>query len=472
MINSTNYTFTSSIPKNVILIEFVSYNNFDLFLKKQNKLTQQWIDNYNFIADTHSYCIIYNNKGIQKKILIGIGEKNVNEIDIYSLGLTKKFLNANYTYKIINIKSQKILKIIALNWMLDGYCFDKYKMFYFNKPIYPKLYIPTKIKTYIENIYASISLTRDLINTPANEMMPQDIYKVVKDISILYNAKLKQIVGNKLNDYNFTTINIVGQASNNEPRLIELNWGSENNPLIVLVGKGVCLDTGGLNIKTSNKMRYMKKDMGGAAHVIGLANMIMSTKLPVRLRLLIPAVENSISSKSYRPGDIIKTRAGINIEVDNTDAEGRIILSEVLHEACNVKPELIIDYATLTSAARYALGSELPAFYSNNNNIAESLKIISKKINDPIWEMPLYQNYNTLIKSDIADIVNSYSFNGIALGGSITAALFLQHFIHNNVNWVHFDITGWNFQTNPSRPKGGEAQGIRVVYEYIKNKYT
>ena len=246
-------------------------------------------------------------------------------------------------------------------------------------------------------ISSSISLTRDLINTPANEMMPQHIFKVIYDISKKYNAQCSQIVGDELDNNNFSTINIVGKASINQPRLIELLWGNQSNPLITLVGKGVCFDSGGLNIKSANKIRYMKKDMGGAAHVIGLANMIMSTKLPIRLRLLVPAVENSISNNSYRPGDIIKTRAGINIEVDNTDAEGRIILSEVLYDACNEKPELVVDFATLTSAARYALGSELPAFYSNNDKIADTLQNISNY--DPIDSLQSIQSFRCFFPS-------------------------------------------------------------------------
>ena len=471
MNNSLKYSLTSTKKENIIPIEFINYDNFYNFFENQNTLTKQWITNFDFIADEHSYCIIYNKDGIEKKILIGIGNKIIKNINLFSLGFSKNYLKNNFIYKFINIDSSKIIKILTLNWMLDGYYFDKYQN-NINISINPKLFIPSNIKNYVYNISSSISLTRDLINTPANEMMPQHIFKVIYDISKKYNAQCSQIVGDELDNNNFSTINIVGKGSINQPRLIELLWGNQSNPLITLVGKGVCFDSGGLNIKSTNKIRYMKKDMGGAAHVIGLANMIMSTKLPIRLRLLVPAVENSISNNSYRPGDIIKTRAGINIEVDNTDAEGRIILSEVLYDACNEKPELVVDFATLTGAARYALGSELPAFYSNNDKIADSLQNISKLNDDPIWQMPLYEEYKPLIKSDIAHIVNSYTLNSIPMGGSITAALFLEYFIHNNVNWVHFDITGWNFHTKPSRPKGGEAQGIRVVYDYLKSTYT
>ena len=289
--------------------------------------------------------------------MIGIGNKIIKNINLFSLGFSKNYLKNNFIYKFINIDSSKIIKILTLNWMLDGYYFDKYQN-NINISINPKLFIPSNIKNYVYNISSSISLTRDLINTPANEMMPQHIFKVIYDISKKYNAQCSQIVGDELDNNNFSTINIVGKASINQPRLIELLWGNQSNPLITLVGKGVCFDSGGLNIKSTNKIRYMKKDMGGAAHVIGLANMIMSTKLPIRLRLLVPAVENSISNNSYRPGDIIKTRAGINIEVDNTDAEGRIILSEVLYDACNEKPELVVDFATLTGAAIVALGED------------------------------------------------------------------------------------------------------------------
>jgi len=253
------------------------------------------------------------------------------------------------------------------------------------------------------------------------------------------------------------------------PRLLDLHWGNKNHPKITLVGKGVCFDSGGLDIKPSAAMRNMKKDMGGAAHVMGLAHLIMSHDLPIQLRVLIPSVENAVSSNAFRPGDVLTTRKGLTVEVDNTDAEGRLVLCDALSEACNDDPELIVDYATLTGACRVALGTELPGFFSTDASVATDLMSAGLKSEDPVWQLPLHKPYRDLLKSNIADLSNCAS---TPFGGAITAALYLNEFIEKDIPWVHFDVMAWNNRPLPGRPIGGEAMGMRAVFELLQSKYA
>src|SRR5690554_6146932 len=263
-------------------------------------------------------------------------------------------------------------------------------------------------------------------------------------------------------------IHAVGRASEHQPRLIDLRWGDDNHPKLTLVGKGICFDSGGLDIKPSSGMRQMKKDMGGAANVLGLAQLIMAKQLPVSLRVLIPAAENAISSNSFRPGDVISTRKGTTIEIDNTDAEGRLVLCDAITEAVSEKPELIIDFATLTGACRVALGTDLPGFFTNQQTIANELMLSAQKTSDPVWQLPLHQLYKEGLNSEIADMTNSAP---TGLGGAITAALYLEHFVED-IPWIHFDLMAWNLQARPGKPIGGEAMGIRTVCEYLQSRYV
>ena len=257
------------------------------------------------------------------------------------------------------------------------------------------------------------------------------------------------------------------RASVHAPRLLELNWGSEKDPRISLVGKGVCFDSGGLNIKTGNFMRLMKKDMGGAAHVLGLARLIMSEKLPVSLQVLVPAVENAVSGDSFRPGDVIPTRKGLTVEIDNTDAEGRLVLCDALAAADEKDPELIVDFATLTGACRVALGTELPGFFCNDESVALDLFEAGQSTLDAVWRLPLHDAYNYMLKSQIADTVNSAS----GMGGAITAALYLKKFVSDDTSWVHYDVMAWNDRAQPGRKVGGEAMGLRATYEYLNQRF-
>lgn len=358
-------------------------------------------------------------------------------------------------------------RVAAFSWALGAYKFDRYKK---NDKQYPQLVIDNAdLVASTLQLVRSVSIVRDLVNTPAADMMPQHLAEVMQQLADEFGGKVKQIVGDDLLTQNYPTIHMVGRASDNLPRLIDLTWGDENAPKVTLVGKGVCFDSGGLDLKPGAGMRLMKKDMGGAAHVIGLAHQIMATKLPVRLRVLVPAVENAVSANAFRPGDVIKTRKGLTVEIDNTDAEGRLVLCDALAEASNDKPDLLIDFATLTGAMRIALGTELPGFFSNDDTLAADITAAGLKVEDPVWRMPLYKPYYDLTGSDIADLANC---GKTPFGGAITAALYLEAFVDEGISWSHFDIMAWNNRALPGRPIGGEAFGIRAVFEYLQQRFA
>lgn len=314
----------------------------------------------------------------------------------------------------------------------------------------------------------AINLVRDLINTPAGDMMPQHLSQVMQDLADEFNAQFSEIIGDELLEQNFPTIHAVGRASANKPRLLDLRWGKPGAKKVTLVGKGVCFDSGGLDLKPAAGMRLMKKDMGGAAHVLGLAHLIMAAGLNIELRVLIPAVENAVSDDAFRPGDVIKTRQGITVEIDNTDAEGRLVLCDALTLASVENPDLIVDFATLTGACRIALGTELPGFFCDHSATVSGLLASAEQAQDPIWQMPLFKQYKDLLKSDVADMTNCASG---PFGGAITAALYLQEFVNKDIPWVHFDVMAWNIRKLPGRPVGGEAFGVRAVFNYLEQAY-
>jgi len=300
--------------------------------------------------------------------------------------------------------------------------------------------------------------------------MPQNISDIVDEMATQFEGlKATDIIGDDLLKQNYPTIHAVGRASIHQPRLIDFTWGNEDAPKVTLVGKGVCFDSGGLDLKPGSAMRNMKKDMGGSAHVLGLASMIMQHNLPVRLRVLVPAVENAVSSNAFRPGDVLTTRQGITVEIDNTDAEGRLVLCDALTEADSESPDIIIDFATLTGACRVALGTELPGFFSNDQTVAQQLQASGEAVKDPVWQLPLFKPYQAMLHSQIADTVNSAD---TPFGGAITAALYLNLFVSKTTPWVHFDVMAWNNRKLPGRPIGGEAFGIRAVFDYLAKKYA
>jgi len=310
---------------------------------------------------------------------------------------------------------------------------------------------------------------RDLINTPANDMGPEALEAAVRTLAQRHGAHVSSIVGDDLLACNYPAIHAVGRAAAVAPRLIDLVWGNEDRPKLTLVGKGVCFDTGGLDLKTAAGMKLMKKDMGGAANMLGLAHTVMAAELPVRLRLLLPAVENSVAGNAMRPMDILRTRKGLTVEIGNTDAEGRLILCDALAEASSESPDLILDCATLTGAARTALGADLPALFCNDDAVAAALLEAGEAEQDPVWRMPLYRPYRKMLSSDVADC-NNVSETGLA--GAVTAALFLERFVEPGAPWAHIDMMAWNREHRPGRPRGGEAQFIRGAMAMLRRRYS
>ncbi len=351
----------------------------------------------------------------------------------------------------------------ALRWLLGAYRFERYR----KDEREPARLVVADAETPLI-IAAGVALTRDLVNTPTNDMGPSQLEQAARDLATAFSAETSLVVGDELIDQNFPMIHAVGRAGPQAPRLIDLRWGAEDAPKVTLVGKGVCFDTGGLDLKPAAGMRNMKKDMGGAATVLGLASMIMASNLRVRLRVLIPAVENSVASDAFRPGDVLTARNGVTVEIGNTDAEGRLVLADALVEACSEQPELLIDMATLTGAARVALGPDLPPFYANDETLAAEITTSSAEADDPVWRMPLWEGYRADLASKVAEI-NNITANGFA--GSITAALFLERFISSDVAWAHFDVFAWNPKARPGRPEGGEHQAGRALFDLLRRRY-
>jgi len=360
----------------------------------------------------------------------------------------------------------------ALGWLLAQHKFDDFRSKKKDEPERgPRVLVtgePARVDETVRLAEATV-LVRDLVNTPAMQLGPAEIEKAVRDEASRTGAQVKVISGKDLVE-GFPLIASVGAAATPEraPRLIELEWGKSDHPRLAVVGKGVVFDSGGLDLKPASGMRLMKKDMGGAAHALALARLIMAQKLPVRLHLLIPAVENAVSADAYRPGDIVKSRKGLFVEIDNTDAEGRLILADALAKAVEGKPELIVDFATLTGAARIALGPDLPAMFANRDDLAGSLESSAREVEDPVWRMPLWEPYEEMLKSDIADMANASSS---PMAGSITAAMFLKKFVPDEIPWAHFDTYAWRDAAKPGRPKGGDALGLRVVFAALKERY-
>ena len=356
--------------------------------------------------------------------------------------------------------------LAALGWALGAYRFDRYRAAE-RKPA--QLAVSSSTLRALAPVIAATKQVRDLVNTPTEDMGPEHLAQAIRAHAEEHKAKVREWVGDELLEGNFPTIHAVGRASHRPPRLIELTWGKASNPKLVLIGKGVCFDTGGLDIKPSDDMRWMKKDMGGAAHSIALAGLVMAAKLPVRLTLLVPAVENAVAGNAMRPGDVIRTRAGHTVEVDNTDAEGRLVLCDALALAVEQSPDLIVDFATLTGAARVALGPELPALFTNRDTLADHVLGAADVVHDPLWRLPLWRPYRRMLDSYVADFANAGPSRH---AGAITAALYLERFVPDNQNWMHLDTYAWNDGDRPAHPRGGEAQGLRAFFRFLSERYA
>jgi leucyl aminopeptidase len=356
--------------------------------------------------------------------------------------------------------------LATLSWLLSRYRFSRYKA---NHGEQPELCAPAGVDaTRVERIAAAVAFGRDLVNTPANDLGPDLLEAAALNLATQFKAKASVTRGDKLLQTNLPLIHAVGRASDKEPRLVDFSWGDPDKPKVTLVGKGVCFDSGGLDIKPSSGMVLMKKDMGGAATALALASMIMEANLEVRLRVLLPIVENSISSNAFRPGDIYPSRKGLTVEIGNTDAEGRLILADALALADEEAPDLLIDFATLTGAARVALGPDLPPFYTMDEELASDIARFGVAAHDPVWRLPLWDPYDKLLDSKIADLNN---VAGGVFAGSITAALFLRRFVEQAKAWAHFDLYAWAPTAKSGRPEGGEIQAARLLYDLLEARF-
>jgi len=397
------------------------------------------------------------------QVVFGLEDESSKSRDLFRPGALPGLLPPGI-YRFANAPHD--LRLATLAFALGTYRFGRYRK---NDVPDVRLVPPGGVDTAdIARIAEAAALARDLINTPSNDMGPEQLAQAGQQLATRFGATFNCIVGDELLKQNFPLIHAVGMASTRAPRLIDLSWGDPAHPKVTLVGKGVCFDTGGLDLKPSSGMLIMKKDMGGAANVLALAQMVMDARLKVRLRVLIPAVENAVAGNAFRPLDIFKSRKGPTVEIGNTDAEGRLVLADALALADEEKPDLLVDLGTLTGAARVALGPDLPPFYTNDDDLAEAVASNARSENDPLWRMPLWPPYDSWLDSKTADINNAPS-GGFA--GSITCALFLQRFVTDAKSWLHVDIYGWTPSAKPARPEGGECQAARAIYKLLSQRY-
>lgn len=448
-----------------ILIDVLSPSQLTEWLEKAPAHHRQWTSQHGFKAKAGQWLVLPNHEGQIESVLCGRDE---DKDLIWTLAhLPAKLPEGVYALSAsteANFRKDQ-QTCLYMGFGLACYRFDRYKT-----QAKPKaqLLMPEYLGKEFEVLLEASFLARDIVNTPANDMGPEELSHLAEEIATAHGARFKEIRGLELEE-DFPAIHTVGQASSRDPRLITFQWGRADAPPLALVGKGVVFDTGGLSIKPTSGMVLMKKDLGGAAHVLALAKVIMTLGLDVHLRVYIPAVENAISGNAYRPSDIIKTRKGTTVEVGNTDAEGRVVLADALTLASEEGAERIIDFATLTGAARVALGEDLPPIYGRDLASVRTIQDLSFELSDPLWPMPLYQPYRDLIEPPHADLSNS---GGSTMAGSITAALFLDHFVAKHIDWYHLDIYAWNVNDRPGRPIGGEAQGIRAMWAWLKTCYS
>ena len=462
-----DHIIASEKSSNPIRITAVAEADFKNWLGKQTNGHQAWVKSSGYEGKRGTHLALPGEAGAYQTIVISYVDDAKTQWDFAALPgalpASEYILTDDVT------ENDAVCEKAVLGLYLGGYRFDRYRKSDASTAKRALFAIPAnEAAKRAENIARGIGLARDLINIPANDMGPEELEAAARRLGEEFGAKVTSIVGEDLNKRNFPAIYTVGKGSDRDPRLIDLRWGDENAPKITLVGKGVCFDTGGYDLKPSSNMLLMKKDMGGSAQVLGLARMIMAAGLPVRLRVLIPAVENMVSGKAYRPSDILQTRKGITVEVGNTDAEGRLVLSDALTEAATENPEMLLDFATLTGAARVALGLGLPALFSNNDDLANGLMENGLALNDPMWRLPLWDEYRPMLDSKAADMNN---ISGSPYGGAIIAALFLDRFAEGAKAWAHIDLMAWNPSARPGRPEGGEAQGIRAAFKLIIDRY-
>ena len=462
----TDYLSTLLIEhdSSAIPIFAIGERELGVWSETQSQRVLDWLGASSFKAEAGKSVVVPGDDGSISFVVLGLGS---GEDPWVAGNLAHSLPDKNYRFAESSALQPDFPNRAAIAWVLGGYRFTRYKS---DAPsACAKLVWPEKCdRAYVQNVVASTTLTRDLINTPASDLLPDGLEEAARDLASSHGAHIDVLLGNDLIRQNFPMIHAVGRASAVAPRLLDFTCGDVSAPKVTLVGKGVCFDSGGLDLKPSSAMALMKKDMGGAATVLGLSNMIMTARLPIRLRVLIPAVENAVSDKSFRPGDVLTARNGMTVEIGNTDAEGRLVLADAIAEAVSEEPELLLDCATLTGAARSALGPELPAMFTEDDSLAQDLMSASLATYDPLWRLPLWQDYRKMIDSKVADINNA---GDSPFGGAITAALFLKEFV-GEVPWVHIDLYAWNPTDRPGRPAGGEAMAQRALYRLIKNRFV
>ena len=456
----------SAGAKGSVPLHLIDRAGFALAVKQLPKSSARWLSSVGFEGAADSHALLPGDAGELTAVWAGVPGPAYP----WALAALPRSLPPGHYHLAGDEQAGLVMDATAaaLSWELGSYCFDLYKAP--RRAAAVLTLAPTAAARRGLLMAAAIASTRDLVNTPAEHMGPAQLALAVQMVARQHGAKFKQTVGDKLLKAGFPAVHAVGRAAGVScaPRLIELNWGQPQHPLVTLVGKGVCFDSGGLDIKGADGMRLMKKDMGGAANALGLAQMIMALQLPLRLQLLIPAVENAIAGNAFRPGDVFKTRKGLHIEIGNTDAEGRVILCDALAYGAESKPALMIDLATLTGAARVALGPQLPALFCRDTAVARALVDQGLLLHDPLWHMPLWAPYHASIESDIADIVNT---GATSMAGAVTAALFLDDFVPAGQDWLHIDLYAWNQGQRPGRPAGGEAQTLRTLLAYLEDRF-
>lgn len=455
--------FKSSTDARPVPITFTSKSTWDAVSATFPATARRFAAANTFTAKPGQYLALPADDGSLAHVLFGIEDASSEWRDTFRPGQLPGLLPTG-TYSFANAPHDT--RLAALAFALGSYRFNRYRK---NDTPGAQLVPPDGVDMIeLTRMAEAAALARDLINTPANDMGPDELAEAAQALAGKFSATYTCIIGDDLLKQNFPLIHAVGMASTRAPRLIDITWGDASHPRITLVGKGVCFDTGGLDLKPSGGMLIMKKDMGGAANVLALAQMIMDAKLKVRLRVLIPAVENSVAGNAFRPLDIFPSRKGVNVEIGNTDAEGRLVLADALALADEEKPDLLIDLGTLTGAARVALGPDLPPFYTNDEALAGDVARHARTENDPLWRMPLWMPYDSWLDSKTANLNNA---PGGAFAGSITCALFLKRFVENAKSWLHVDIYGWTPSAKPARPEGGECQAARAIYKLLSERY-
>jgi leucyl aminopeptidase len=435
------------------------------YLANAPDLVKRWLGETRFEVEAGKHRLVPGKNGEISEVVLGVGD----EPSPWEWASLATELPAG-AYHLAGSVGPPVADAAALGFALGTYRFDELRRT--SEKELPRLAWPEGCrKSRVSSAARATFLVRDLINAPASHLGPAELAAAAERVAGDTGGSFTSIVGDALLEQNYPAVHAVGRAASPDraPRLIDVRWGDPDHRKVTLVGKGVCFDSGGLDLKPANNMKLMKKDMGGGAHVLGLAVMIREAGIPVRLRVLIPAVENSVSGSALRPLDVVRTRAGTTVEIGNTDAEGRVILADALADAASENPALLIDFATLTGAARVALGADLPALFSNDDAVAGALLAHAEKESDPLWRMPLFKPYRKLIESKVADITNS---TDSPLAGAITAALFLQEFVPAGIPWAHIDLMAWNQSSRPGRLEGGEAMGMRAAFALVEETFA